>query len=133
MTSDKASMTIERWIVVGLWLATCIAGCGTETAKFDEMITCNCPNDKRPSKSIPRWKYDRVRTEILGVLPAGDAGMEYPKLREQVIATFSQADTLQIGNLTWYVDTVTLHLETLGQLTREADSRSPLPKQVKRE
>jgi len=133
MTSDKASMTIERWIVVGLWLAACVAGCGAEISKFDETITCNCPNDKRPSKTIPRWKYDRIRTEILAVLPAGETGMEYPKMREQVMAKFSKSDAMQIGNLTWYVDTVTLHLETLGELTREADSRSPLPKHVKRE
>jgi hypothetical protein len=59
--------------------------------------------------------------------------MEYPKMREQVMANFSKSDAMQIGNLTWYVDTVTLHLETLGELTREADSRSPLPKHVKRE
>ena len=49
------------------------------------------------------------------------------------MANFSKSDAMQIGNLTWYVDTVTLHLETLGELTREADSRSPLPKHVKRE
>lgn len=114
-------------------LAMSLVGCGAEKSAFDEKIVCNCPNDKRPSKTIARWKYDRVRTEILACLPEGDAGMEYAKLREQVLAKFSKSDALQIGNLTWYVDTVMLHLETLGEVTRETDSKSPLPKHVKRE
>jgi type IV pilus biogenesis protein CpaD/CtpE len=119
-------------LAVQALLAMILAGCGAEKSTFDEKIVCNCPNDKRPSKTIARWKYDRVRTEILAVLPEGDAGMEYAKLREQVLAKFSKADTLQIGNLTWYVDTVMLHLETIGEVTRETDSKSPLPKHVKR-
>lgn len=109
-----------------------LAGCGAEKSTFDETIVCNCLNDKRPSKTIPRWKYDKVRSEILAVLPVGETGMDYLKLREQVMAKFSKADAMHIGNLTWYVDTVTLHMETLNELVREADSKTPLPKHVHR-
>ena len=130
--NDKRRMT-SRPVILAVLLSFAFAGCGAEKSAFDEKIVCNCPNDKRPSKTIARWKYDRVRTEILAILPQDDAPMEYAKLREQVLAKFSKEETLQIGNLTWYIDTVTLHLETLGEVTREADSKSPLPRHVKRE
>lgn len=108
-----------------------MAGCADETSPRDEVIECRSPDGVRETRTIPRWKYDRVREEILNVVPAGET-VRFTDVREQVAAAVNQTDQMLIGNLSWYVGIVVLEMETAGELERVPDSATPLPGSVRR-
>lgn len=106
-------------------------GCADETSPRDEVIECRSPDGMRETRTIPRWKYDRVRDEVLKVVPAGGT-VRFTDVREQVVAAVNQTDQMLIGNLSWYVEIVVLEMETAGELERVPASVAALPRSVRR-
>ncbi len=110
-----------------------ISGCSGQPAKkYDDTIECRSPNGKRDTKILKRWKYDEVREAILKVLPDEETGMAFFELKDKVTAEFSEHDQMSIGKLSWYIETVTLEMETIGELERFPDTMAPLPPNVRK-
>ncbi|MCA9049709.1 MAG: hypothetical protein KDA89_13330 [Planctomycetaceae bacterium] len=126
-------MTRIAVVVLFLTFGVISGGCSTQPAKtFDVTIECRSPNGKRDTKVLKRWKYDKLREAILKVLPDGETGMAFPELKEKVIAEFTQEDQMSIGKMSWYIETVTLEMETSGELERFPETTAPLPPNVRR-
>lgn len=110
-----------------------LSGCSSKPeSRYDENIQCRSPNGMRETKTLKRWKYDRVRETIQQLLPEGETGMAFPELLEKVTAEFSKEDQLMMGNVKWHIECTVLEMETAGELTRFPDTPTPLPKNVKR-
>lgn len=109
-------------------------GCSSQPMEIMPKIECRSPNGLRDNKMMYEWKYDRVREVILSVLPEGDEGMPFPELRETAEKQFKRGESDTIGKLSWFIETVTLEMETRGELERFPETRTPtpLPKNVRR-
>jgi hypothetical protein len=114
----------------------CIGGLGCSSKPMEIMpkMECRSPNGLRENKAMYEWKYDRVREVILSILPEGEDGMAFPELREKAVKNFKRGESETIGKLSWYVETVTLEMETRGELERFPilKTPTPLPKNVRR-
>ncbi|MCA9036271.1 MAG: hypothetical protein KDA91_14140 [Planctomycetaceae bacterium] len=133
MTVRNLAFIVAGVAVLGLLML--LRGClGTAKPEspYDENIECRSPNGLRDTKTLKRWKYDRVREAVLKVVPEGDAGIAFSELVEKATAEFSKEDQMLIGKMSWYIETTVLEMETAGELTRFPETQTPLPKNVKR-
>lgn len=125
-----------RWAIclMGMigWFGT--VGCSSKPIEIMTKVECRSPNGLRKSNNLYQWKYDRVRDVILGVLPEGEAGMPFPELKEKAEKSFSTGEAETIGKLTWFIETVSLEMETRGELERFplTETPTPLPQNVRR-
>lgn len=122
---------------IGLWISICLMiamGCSSKPMEIMPKMECRSPNGLRDNKAMYEWKYDRVRDVILSILPEGEEGMAFPELREKAGKKFKRGESETIGKLSWYVETVTLEMETRGELERFPVTKTPtpLPKNVRR-
>ena len=118
-------------LVCGL-LITLLPGCSSKPeSTFDEVKQCRSPNRLRPTKTIKRWKYDRVWDTVMLVVTANQEGITFPLLVEKVTAEFSKQDQMLIGNMLWYIETTVLEMETAGELTRFPDTETALPQNIR--
>jgi|GEM_PF-1270367 hypothetical protein len=95
-------------------------------------VHCRSPNGKRPTKIIPRWKFDRIHELILAHVPATEEGMDFKELKAKVESDIADDEQKRLGKISWLTETVTLELETRGDLTRVPDNNTPLPKRIRR-
>ena len=133
MTARNLVFVIAGVVVLGLLmlLRGCLGSAKPESP-YDENIECGSPNGLRDTKTLKRWKYDRVREAVLRIVPEGDAGIAFSELMEKATAEFSKEDQMLIGKMSWYIETTVLEMETAGELTRFPETQTPLPKNVKR-
>lgn len=128
---DRLRRSICVWGMIGLIYTL---GCSSKPMEIMPKIQCRSPNGSRENRAIYEWKYDRVREVILSVLPAGEEGMPIRELREQAAKSFKRGEEEAIGKFSWYVETVSLEMETRGELERfplTEKSTAP-PKMVRR-
>ena len=86
----------------------------------NEKVPCRTPTQGRDGvTSIPRWKFDIVRTAILEtVKSAGSDGAAFSNLPAAVGAQLSSDEREKLGSLGWHVTTVKLELEVRGEIVR---------------
>ena len=87
-------------------------------AKHEERVLCQTPTFGKKGTSIPRWKFEFVRANILKNVPKNVRGIEFRELIAALKGSISQADQKRIGSLEWHAVTVKLHLEVIGELQR---------------
>ncbi|GAA4450376.1 DUF6958 family protein [Novipirellula rosea] len=129
--ANFASLKRASLVLMMLIAAT---GCSSQPMEIKPKMECRSPNGLRDNKKMFQWKYDRVREVILEVLPEGEEGMPFPELRDIAEQQFKSSEREEIGKLSWFVETVTLEMETRGELQRfpETKTPTPLPKNVRR-
>jgi hypothetical protein len=88
-----------------------------------EKIMCLTPTPGKEGTRIERWKYETLRTAIRKAVPKTNSGVEFTKLPELVRRFLEDGDLKKLGSLTWYVVTVKLHLEVLGEIERIPNSK----------
>ena len=83
----------------------------------DDKVVCKTPADgKTGTTSIPKWKYDCLRTAIINSL--GDNGLAFKDLPGAVKAQLSEAQLSKLGSVGWHVTTVKLNMEVDGEIER---------------
>lgn len=90
-------------------------------ARTEEKILCETPTPGKQGTRILRWKYDLVRDALRRVVPKSKAGIAFSDLAPLVGAALSEADRKRLGSLMWYLTTVKLHMEVIGELERVPD------------
>ena len=88
----------------------------------EEKIMCLTPTPGKQGTRIARWKYDTLRRAIRQVLVKNKSGVEFMKLAELVRPNLAKDELKKIGSLMWYVTTVKLHLEVIGEIERIPNS-----------
>jgi hypothetical protein len=91
---------------------------GTVMVDREEMVLCRTPTLGKQGVRIAKWKYNRVRQAILGVLPEAGEGIEFRRLAEWVKASLSEEESERLGSISWYTTTVKLELEVRGEIER---------------
>jgi hypothetical protein len=84
---------------------------------------CLTPTPGKQGTRIARWKYDALRRTIRQVLVKNKSGVEFVKLPELVRAFLGDDELKKLGSLMWYVTTVKLHLEVIGEIERIPNSK----------
>ena len=89
-------------------------------AMDDERVECRTPAEGRDGVTrIPRWKYDAVRSAILGAVGAAGAdGLPFRDLKAAAAERLSEGERARLGSLGWHVTTVKLNMEVEGELLR---------------
>ncbi|MGD2253575.1 MAG: hypothetical protein PVF70_11735 [Anaerolineales bacterium] len=89
----------------------------------DERVLCRTPTPGKQGVRIAKWKYNRVRQAILGVLPEAGDGIEFRRLPELVKASLSEEESEELGSISWYTTTVKLELEVRSEIERVPASK----------
>ncbi len=89
-----------------------------------DKVDCRTPNPDRPGVTrIPKWKYEVVRSVVLGALSdAGGDGLTLADLRDDLRARMGADDLSLLGSLGWHITTVTPSLEVLEEISRVKNS-----------
>ncbi len=92
-------------------------------ASKEPKIFCLTPTPGKQGTRIAQWKYDTLRRAIRKAVPKNKTGVKFMKLHE-LVRSFLHADELKkLGSLMWYVTTVKLHLEVIGEIERVPNSK----------
>jgi hypothetical protein len=91
----------------------------SKTAK----ILCLTPTPGKRGTRIDLWKYKTLRYAIRKVVPRNKIGVEFVKLPELTRAFLTAEELKRLGSLAWYVTTVKLHLEVVGEIERVPNSK----------
>ena len=86
-------------------------------------ILCLTPTPGKQGTHIDRWKYETLRRAIRKAVPKNKIGVEFVKLPELVRSYLADDELKKLGSLTWYVTTIKLHLEVIGEIERIPGSR----------
>lgn len=82
-----------------------------------DKVACRTPAEGRDGvTNIPAWKFDAVRTAILGALE--DGPILYKDLNAAVQQRLEGQTLADLGKLGWHVVTVKLELEVRGEVER---------------
>ncbi|WP_415404602.1 DUF6958 family protein [Tateyamaria sp. SN3-11] len=82
-----------------------------------ERVACRTPAEGRDGvTNIPAWKFEAVRSAILGAL--ADGPILYKDLNAAVGARLDEETLANLGKLGWHVVTVKLELEVRGEIER---------------
>lgn len=84
----------------------------------DDKVLCKTPTPGKKPTRIDRWKYARVRSAILAVVPSDDEGVEFNRLAELVERQIPAENLKKLGSVAWYTTTVKLDLEVKGEIER---------------
>lgn len=87
-------------------------------AKTIDKVACRTPTPGKQPTSIPRWKFDVLRSAILASLPAQGAGIPFSDLSKLVAKKVTKRELKDVGSLAWHVTTVKLELEVRGEIKR---------------
>lgn len=90
------------------------------SSKDEKLLMMNA--DGTPSKThLALFKYEPYKRAILSALQdAGDEGVYFKDLPEQVRVRLPEKDLTKLGSIMWHVTTVKLDLEGRGQIERIA-------------
>lgn len=89
----------------------------------EEKILCLTPTPGKQGTRIDRWKYETLRRAIRRAVSKNKTGVEFMRLAELTRPFLSDDELQKIGSLMWYVTTVKLHLEVIGEIERVPNSR----------
>jgi len=89
----------------------------------EEKILCLTPTPGKQGTRIDQWKYETLRRAIRRAVPENKTGVEFVKLPELVRSYLTDEEVKKLGSLTWYVTTVKLHLEVIGEIERIPNSK----------
>ncbi len=92
-------------------------------SRHEEKILCLTPTPGKQGTRIDRWKYETLRRAIRRAVPKNKTGVEFVKLPELVRSYLADNALKKIGSLMWYVTTVKLHLEVIGEIKRIPNSK----------
>jgi hypothetical protein len=81
-------------------------------------VLCRTPTPGKQGTRIDKAKYEMVRAAIRKVVPRHAQGMAFKDLADRVATHFTLPQRQALGSLLWYVVTVKLHMETLGEVVR---------------
>jgi hypothetical protein len=130
---DDTKIVRVAFITACVLAVIMLMGCrGGEPKEVFPDVHCRSPNGKRPTKIIPRWKFDRIHELILSHVPTAEDGMDFKELVKKVESDIADDEQKRLGKISRLTETVTLELETRGDLIRVPDSNTPLPKRIKR-
>lgn len=93
------------------------------TSPNEEKILCLTPTPGKQGTRIDRWKYETLRRAIRRAVPKNKTGVEFMQLPELVRSYLADEELKKLGSLPWYVTTVKLHLEVIGEIERVPNSR----------
>jgi hypothetical protein len=79
---------------------------------------CLTPTPGKQGTRIDKWKYDALRRAIRKAVPKNKTGVEFVRLPELVRSFLADDELKKLGSLMWYVTTVKLHLEVIGEIER---------------
>jgi hypothetical protein len=85
---------------------------------MEEKVYCQTPTPGKEGVRIAKWKYDRLRSIILSVIPANEVGITFKELPDRVRSQLSTEEITQIGSVRWYTTTIKLDLEARGEIER---------------
>ena len=88
-----------------------------------DLVCCINPDPEKQPVNIPRWKYEAVRTAILGVLKDNPQGVEFKRLPSLVGKVLSVDELRRLGSVPWHTTVVKLHLEAVSEIERLVDRR----------
>jgi len=97
----------------------------------EEKILCLTPTPGKQGTRIDQWKYETLRRAIRRAVPKNKVGVEFVKLPELVRSHLADDELKKLGSLTWYVTTVKLHLEVIGEIERVPNSKPQRIRMVK--
>jgi hypothetical protein len=89
----------------------------------EKKVLCLTPTPGKQGTRIDRWKYETLRRAIRRAVPKNKIGVEFVKLSELVRSYLADDELKRIGSLMWYVTTVKLHLEVIGEIERIPNSK----------
>jgi Uri superfamily endonuclease len=89
----------------------------------EDIVHCQNPDPKKQGINVLRWKYEAVRGAVRRVLEERPGGIEFKELPELVRKNLGRDELDRLGSVPWYTTVVKLHLETIGEIERVADSK----------
>lgn len=89
----------------------------------DPKVMCLTPTPGKQGTRIDQWKYDALRRAIRKAVPKNKTGVEFVKLPELARPFLAGDELKKLGSLVWYVTTVKLHLEVIGEIARVPNSK----------
>ena len=86
-----------------------------------DKVACRTPAKGRNGvTSIPRWKFNAVRSAILDALDgAGPDGLPFASLPNAVRSRLEARELDRLGSVNWHVTTVKLEMEVAGEIARK--------------
>jgi hypothetical protein len=94
-------------------------------------VMCLTPTPGKQGTRIAQWKYDALRRAIRKAVPKNKIGVEFVRLPELVRSFLADDELKKLGSLMWYVTTVKLHLEVIGEIERVPGSKPQRVRLVK--
>ncbi len=83
-------------------------------------VACRTPAEGRDGvTNIPTWKFEMLRSAILGVLREGE--IAFKDLKNLAGAKLNEDELERLGSLGWHVTTVKLELEVREEVERVPD------------
>jgi hypothetical protein len=92
-------------------------------ARKESKVLCLTPTPGKQGTRIAQWKYETLRRAIRQAVPKNKTGVEFVKLPELVRSSLAGDELKKLGSVTWYVTTVKLHLEVIGEIARVPGSK----------
>jgi hypothetical protein len=89
----------------------------------DEKIQLLHPDPDKEAPRIDVWKYELVKSAILGIVPQNDEGVPFKTLSDRVTEQLSAEELKYLGSVGWYTTTVKLDLEARGLVERVPGSK----------
>ena len=128
-TLMSVNLRLIRAAIVILWVGLC--GCTKTPQPVASKIRCQALHGNGREEPMFAWKYDRVRRMIIDQMQAASGEINYKPLRHAATARFTAEETDAIGTPIWFVETVSLEMERLGELRRTTETARRFPEAVR--
>lgn len=83
---------------------------------MSDRIQLSHPDPAKTQPTLDRSKYAAFRDALLKVIPEDDDGIPFGDLNDAVLGVNPALP--ELGSVGWYVTTVKLHLEAVGEIER---------------
>jgi len=83
---------------------------------MSDRIQLSHPDPEKTQPTLDRTKFEAFRDALLTVIPADNDGNPFGDLNDAVLGVNPALP--QLGSVGWYVTTVKLHLEAVGEIER---------------
>jgi hypothetical protein len=94
-----------------------------------DRIQLTHPDPTKQHPKIERVKYDAFHEALLEVIPANEEGIPFGSLNDAVLEV--NPSLQEMGSVGWYVTTVKLHMEAIGEIERVPQSSPQRVRRVK--